>query len=527
MTSIVSLRAPDGSARSLRRVTTMLWVVATLLYVLTASGWIQTIDVVQSIAVATQFVDHGGRLWVDGLHSVGVHQTWVGPGGGIQPGVNHHFYVAHAFGEALVMVPGAVLRHLGVISDIKMQFVDSLVNPIAAGTLVTVAFRIMHRLSGRLRSSLVGALLIGFASMVWPYAHFSFDATPTALFLMLALLGILGLAEEPTRRRSFAVGAALAAALAFRVDSALMVTVDVAWLLWTLRSLPMADRIKNAACAAVPLALIVVVTALYNVTRFGGIFDDGHRLDTSVQHTFPLLRGVADLLISPGRGILLFSPLLVVAAIGVPWLFRKAPGLVVSQGLGILAVVLFVATLTNFSGFAAWGPRFLVPVLPIALLPIIGVLVRWRDLHLAIRTISVVCIVASAVIQIVAVCLPVVYFDYFTEFLEKPMSIEAWHGGGQLWRALHQAGENLTSLNHLLTLKYIGVFTIPDFWWASTQSTMAAHRGGDLLVAGVLAVVLAVVARKLWLAVALEKGTSEPATLPDAAVPHWPRSSSH
>ena len=498
MPSAVTIETAENGTHALRRITVLLWVSATLLYTLTASGWIQTIDVIQSIAVATQIVDHGGRLWVDNLWSVGFPQSIVGPGWGPVAGVGHHFYVAHSFGEAFVMLPTAVLRHIGLISDGVMQFLDSLVNPLAGGALVAATFRVMHRLSGRLRASVVGAILIGFASMVWPYAHFSFDATPTALFLMLALLGILGLAENPSRRRSLGVGAALAGALFFRIDSAPIVFIDLIWLLWTLRPIPLGDRVKNLACVAGPLVLVVLTTALYNIARFGSIFDDGHRLDTSVRHTFPLLRGVADLLISPGRGILVFTPLLLVAALGVPWLFRRAPGLVVSQAVSILIVLLFDATLTNFPGLIAWGPRFLVPVLPIALLPLIGVLVRWRDVRLITRVISMVLIAASAVIQIVAVCLPTAYLDYFNDSLDHPRRIEAWHGGGQLWQALHQAFVNIRDVTTLMPHVFLINPTIPDFWWISQQSVVATHSVVNYSVAAVLAIALGITVRMLW-----------------------------
>jgi len=112
--------------------------------------------------------------------------------------------------------------------------------------------------------------------------------------------------------------------------------------------------------------------------------------------------------------------------------------------------------------------------------------------------ISTVVIAVSTVIQTVAVCLPTAYLDYFNDSLDHPRRIEAWHGGGQLWQALHQAFVNIRDVTTLMPHVFLINPTIPDFWWISRQSVVATHSVVNYSVAAVLAMALGITVRMLW-----------------------------
>jgi hypothetical protein len=109
---------------------------------------------------------------------------------------------------------------------------------------------------------------------------------------------------------------------------------------------------------------------LYNLLRFGNPLTFGHPWIFSLS---ALPQGFAGLLFSPGRGILWYSPAVLLAILG----FRQARKTKPLEALLIAA--LFLGSLGPHSGLAywhggwSWGPRFLLPILP-SLMALTGLL---------------------------------------------------------------------------------------------------------------------------------------------------------
>ena len=80
------------------------------------------------------------------------------------------------------------------------------------------------------------------------------------------------------------------------------------------------------------------------------------------------LEGAVSLLVSPGKGILFFAPPVLLALWGARPLWRRAPWL----GGAVLATAALhfgmISSLSFFGGDWAWGPRYLVVLLPLAAL---------------------------------------------------------------------------------------------------------------------------------------------------------------
>ena len=85
---------------------------------------------------------------------------------------------------------------------------------------------------------------------------------------------------------------------------------------------------------------------------------------------FPLF-GAAGLLASPNRGLLVFSPVLVIA-VAVGWMWRTSPGLlrafVLAWTIPVCGYLFMLGSIDAWGRFG-WGPRLLVPVVPILWVP--------------------------------------------------------------------------------------------------------------------------------------------------------------
>jgi hypothetical protein len=121
---------------------------------------------------------------------------------------------------------------------------------------------------------------------------------------------------------------------------------------------------RPAVEALIATAVGTIVYAAYNFMRFADVFDFGGEARTYDATAFgpgDLLEAFALLSISPGRGWLVYSPIVVLGAYGA-WKARRNP-------LSIAAVAVLVATLIPYLGNPGsglnWGSRYLVPAIPL------------------------------------------------------------------------------------------------------------------------------------------------------------------
>jgi Na+/proline symporter len=90
-----------------------IFLAALLLFVLTASGHIQTIDVNQSKAVSQQMVAHG-QVAITGFPTTPAGGTVIGTGG--------HAYAEHDIGLAIIFVPISAMLQWHWISPANAEF---------------------------------------------------------------------------------------------------------------------------------------------------------------------------------------------------------------------------------------------------------------------------------------------------------------------------------------------------------------------------------------------------------------------
>jgi hypothetical protein len=105
---------------------------------------------------------------------------------------------------------------------------------------------------------------------------------------------------------------------------------------------------------------------LSNYNRFGTLlYDPRHHLSAHPPVEGNPLVGVPALLFSPGKGLLLYSPIVLLFLLGAVRLLRRERWL----GLAVLSAsslhLLFVGSLAIFHGDWCWGPRYLIVLTPL------------------------------------------------------------------------------------------------------------------------------------------------------------------
>jgi hypothetical protein len=184
------------------------------------------------------------------------------------------------------------------------------------------------------------------------------EHTASQVFLSLLLLLMVKGSAAGRLPHPEAAGLAAGAAVASRLMDVLVV-VPLGW--HVLRRHP-ESRLRFVLGGLLPAALLLA----YNAHYFGAVYATGH--DAAASSAYwgtPVLWGLAGILVSPSRGLLVYSPVLGLGLVGLLASVRRGPPLMRSLGAGVLATLLVYSRWGPWWGGWVWGPRLLADLTPI------------------------------------------------------------------------------------------------------------------------------------------------------------------
>lgn len=344
------------------------WIVFWLLcglYVLTMSGHTYSADEETMLAVS--------RALLRG--EVAVTAPEGAPLAALRPGLDDQRYSPYGILPSLLAIPffGMALPALSLgpaAFEYSSRFAITLLNaPITAATAGLLAAWSL-RLGASRGGAFAIALLYGLATFAWPYARTFFSEPLAALLLLLATerLDALRSGSEQPLRAGIVAGLAAGLLVATRVASGIALPLLGCYLLW----LSWRAR-KWHWPLAWGLGLLpgFVLIGWYNLVRFGTALASGYGSEADL-FTTPLFYGLYGLLFSPGKSLFLYAPPLVLGFAGTVRLARKHTALLLLiYGLA-LAHILLYARWGEWAGGGVWGPRFLLPIVALMLLPAAG-----------------------------------------------------------------------------------------------------------------------------------------------------------
>lgn len=164
-------------------------------------------------------------------------------------------------------------------------------------------------------------------------------------------------------------------------------------------------RLRSLGFAALGVAPFIAIWMAYNAARFGSPTSSGYKVQP---FSHPFLSGLYGLALSPGRGVFVYVPLILVGIASVP----SARGR--TRVFGLLAVTLlavrriFYARWWSWYGGDSWGPRFMIPAMPAFAIPVADGLTRWVRspfVHLAVLA-SLTMSVVGFLVAVGSVALP-------------------------------------------------------------------------------------------------------------------------
>lgn len=215
------------------------------------------------------------------------------------------------------------------------------------------------------RWALILAGLFAVGSLAWPYAKIGMEGVLMTAFVM-TLCGVLYATRSVRLWPWVLAGFGAGATLANKPYALLPVLAVFALLVPSLRGASSRDRARRLAALGAPLVLWGVGFLLFNWTRTGSALDPG-RNDPETTLAAPF--NFVGFFISPGKGLIFYSPLVVIGLLGLAAMYRRHRGLTLALVAATLGGVAFVAGLRFWSD-ETWGPRYIVWVAWLLLLPI-------------------------------------------------------------------------------------------------------------------------------------------------------------
>jgi hypothetical protein len=266
------------------------------------------------------------------------------------------------------ITPSLALLPLAVLAE-ALPWLDARAaamwfNPLVTAATAALLFTVARQIGVSTRTAFVTGLLYG-VMLPLPYTQ-TLYGEPLAALLMLAMV-TAALNRAGGRRALIGVGAALGLLFGINLVYVVFAVLFVGWIM--LEAARRGDRrgagFRDALALLIPCGIALVGIGLYNAARFGSPLTTGYGFETGEGFTTPLLTGLFGLTISPFRGLFWYSPALLLALPG-GLMLRRRDGRLVALLLALCAVQLILFALwSSWEGGVVWGPRFLLPIVPL------------------------------------------------------------------------------------------------------------------------------------------------------------------
>lgn len=404
-----------------------------------------------------------------------LHYDYRSPGYTVE-GPDGLHYGKYPLGWSLLLVPGQMLERLASTSglspsdkELTIRLVRGLV-PAATGALaVVLLFQALILAGFSLGTGLLVTLTFHLATCALPYLRSFYSEVFQVATVNLALLSYMRFRRGSDVSTGAWLGASLGLLVLAKVVLGLLALVMGAAALTSLLRGP-ARRgrlLVSLAAGATPFLLLFF---WYNWLRYGVPFTTHYGFYLVPEELgHPLMEGLYGLLLSSGRGLLWFAPVVLLSLPAFRHPFRAGPGrqLVPVAAGGAVLVLLFYASWTVWHGAEQWGPRFLVPLT--GLFAVLGASTAEGLLRRGVSGRLLLSGLVAAGLLVNVPGLLIHHMTFFEAVPYKPYSSVPLDGTGQPTEPVES--DNLHRVN------YVPAFSpIRGHWWLLDH----AVNGGDL-----------------------------------------------
>jgi hypothetical protein len=278
-------------------------------------------------------------------------------------------YSPYPIGLSLLILPlvaiGAVVLH-------DPRALVTLLEPTMTAGAVVLLNLLLVELGCSWRRSLLISLCYAFGTLAWYYSGVLFTEPVIAVCLVGAVLSLRYYQHRSQWHWPLIAGVATGTSVLLRWDSALLVAAPIGlYGLVAIFRRPEAiwRRVCDLAVLGAPVVVALGINLAYDLFRFHEALGGSYKADPFGFST-PLLKGLFGLWLSPGVGLFVYTPILLMSVIAWRWFYKRWP----VEALLILGLFLlrsaFYGRYWAWEGGATWGPRYLIPLIPLLVVPI-------------------------------------------------------------------------------------------------------------------------------------------------------------
>lgn len=348
------------------------------IYLLTLSGKLHVMDELAVFTAGNSLVQHG-RADINPL-------IWTNHWTPHPPGIwgdDNNLYTKKAPGISVIASPLIWLGH--ALPTLNVIHVTLLTNSLLTALTAALLFIWLTDVGFTRQTALLTGLGYGLCTIAWVYARMLWGLSVLGLCFLVAVWSVQKATARPNARLSqkggwlFLSGLALAIGLTLRFEASVAVlligiyllmqtkppTINILTRLRTLRKSGLTNLPAYAVLLS-PMLLTVIGLAYFNLQRYGSLTETGYTQEILF---LPPWVGGFGLLFSPGNGLFFFSPFMLLLFLGLhpAWRRLPRPDFVLISGL-CLFYWGFYGSWFAWGGTWGWGPRFMLPILPLMMI---------------------------------------------------------------------------------------------------------------------------------------------------------------
>jgi hypothetical protein len=354
-----------------RLVAAWIFLFLSAIYLATFGGHLYTGDGAEMCKTAESLILHGDLALTPGVD---------GRLGGYA-GTDGRHYSPYALGLSVIEAPlfgagrlAATLLHLSEDSRrVLAQAAAISVNVLVTAATAALLFLLLAGIGCANRAAVTTSLLYGLGTMAWVYSKHDFAEPLAALALLGSVHGLARFSRDGGPRSLLMAGAFNGLGFFTKYQMVIFTPVLLVFALrWARRrGEAWSDLLPRSLWFLLPGLPFGLVNLWVNHARFGTWLETGYANQGEIFAGWGFLpAGLFGLLLSPGKGLLWYSPILIAAPFAWREFHRRHAELSALCAALAAVTLLMFAPLWWWHGDWSWGPRYMVILLPIAAIPL-------------------------------------------------------------------------------------------------------------------------------------------------------------
>lgn len=278
-----------------------------------------------------------------------------------------------------------------------------------------IFFMFCFRLGHNRKICILTTSILAFCTMIWPYSKFLLsEATQT--FFLISTFYMVFLLKEENDRIFFAILAGIAFGFLNIIKPTFLIIALPLAAYWFYGNREMKRGLVLAVIFIVAFMLVFWTQIAYNIIRMGEGSNFGY---TKGGFSSPFYAGLYGFLFSSGKSFFLYSPVALLFFFSIRSFFKKKRELSLLFASTIIIMILVYSSWGVWSGDLCWGPRFLVPLIPLFMMPTAGLFEKMlkAQKRMQIALVSLL-VLLSLLVQVPAVAVHYLhYLNYFKTYV--------------------------------------------------------------------------------------------------------------